>query len=87
MMQFPLNSNAMLCVIEPRNLKPLLISLPNGSEVIVFWTPDIMKLQELLGLQPMEPPEGRVIAKQVKISSDQLSTALQFALDFPEVER
>jgi hypothetical protein len=92
--QFPLNEKAMFVVIEPGNLKrmkdgnPLIVKLPNDSEVLIAFTPDAEAFLSHLGLPTSMPPRGTVKAVTgINLSASQIAEAMRYCQNFPEVER
>lgn len=96
MMTIPLNEKAVFVVIEPANLvrlkrgKPLMVHLPNGGEAMIAFTPDFFAFLRKLGFVPESVAAERGHPKWVtglKISAEQISTALRDCSALPEVER
>lgn len=96
MIQFPISDCAMFAVIEPGNLKrlkqgkPLTVTLPNGSSVMIAFTPDANAFLERLGVAARMPEgeeRGGMTPFAVHITAEQLDATLKTCQDLPEVDR
>lgn len=94
MIQLLLSQKAVFCVIEPGNLqrlkegRPLTIDLPNGSSVMIAFTPDQAEFSAHLGLHVEQPePNTRRELVGVHITPEAVSLALKACQGLPEVLR
>lgn len=95
MLQFLAGKDTSVVVIEPGNLKrmkeglPLRVTLPNGSAVLIAYTPDLAKFAEHAGVSKeaahVSQGEKRIMAGP--FSPDLIDAALKKCRDLPEVER
>jgi hypothetical protein len=88
MMKFPLPDGGIFAVIEPGNIRRLKDGRPLivGNCMIAF-TPDMQRFTELLGMNGDMPKKGTEKVHFFHLTPGQISTALEFCKDMPEVDR
>lgn len=96
MLTFPLSDSAQFIVVEPGNIrrlkegKPLKVELPNGSAVLIAYTPDMAAFVAKLGISPSLVDVQRGSRKEVRdieLSPEQIQGALDNTKHYPEVDR
>jgi len=84
-LKLPLTPESLAVVIDPKTIRylksgqPLMLELDNGSSVLISYTPDMKRLQELLGTKVQAGMEAKI-----KLSPEQLDAALKVCKDLPE---
>ena len=95
MLTFPLSDSAQFIVIEPGNIrrlkegKPLRVELPNGSSVMISFVPDMAAFVKELGQDPnlSEVSKGQRKEVRVRLTPEQIQSALEKVANWPEVDR
>lgn len=88
MMQFPLNDGGVFAIIEPGNIQRLREGRPlHVGNVMIAFTPDMMKLAALLGASGELPAKGERKEYHVKLTPEQIQAALDACKNEPEVAR